>query len=100
MKHFPAYLSIPIIVLLLVVAAVFIMRSKQLSGVAENKATGSSSYQLPQNEGAKPSSGFTGSEPRSADSTGTSDLSSDLPSIEEDIGASDLQELEGDASGL
>ena len=96
MKKLPLFIGIPLAVLLLIVAAVFIMRMRQTT-VEPTAAV--PTYQLPDTQGVKPNSGFSsGSSQQSRGSSG--DLAKDLQSTADDGGAKDIQDLQTFANGL
>ncbi len=98
MKRLPMFISIPLLVVLLVLAVVFFLRTRQ---VTTSSTPTTSTYQLPQSSGDKPKSGFsTGTSTKSGTPGDTADLTKDLQTTADDGGASDIKDLQNASSGL
>lgn len=98
MKRLPMVISIPLLVVLLILAVVFFLRTRQ---VTTTPTPTSSNYQLPESSGDKPKSGFSsGTSIKSGTSGDTEDLTKDLQTTVDDGGASDIKDLQSTSRGL
>jgi hypothetical protein len=97
---------IPVVIIILVIAYAFLMRTGELSGSTQPQGT----VELPNSygeDGSRPEAGMgtmesTEGAPATAADPGSqvSDLDQELSSTADDGGASDLQEIQNDAAGL